>query len=54
MTLQIEFDPTWKVGDIIKVQGKNHRITKKTTTAVAVERYYFFDRWLDRLGRKDG
>ena len=36
MTLQIEIDPDWKVGDIIKVQGKNHKITKKTTTAVAV------------------
>ena len=54
MTLQIEFDPDWKVGDIIKVQGKNYRIVKKTTTAVAVERYFFFDRWMDKLGRKDG
>ena len=54
MTLQIEIDPNWKVGDIIKVRGKNHRITKRTTTAVAVERYYFFDRWFDKLRRKDG
>ena len=54
MTLQIEIDPNWKVGDIIKVEGKFHKITKKTTTAMAVERYYFFDRWMDKLGRKDG
>jgi hypothetical protein len=52
MTLQIEFDPDWKVGDIIKVQGKNHRITKKTTTAVAVERYFWFDRLYDKWVRK--
>lgn len=53
MTLQIEFDPTWRVGDIIKVQGKNYRITKKTTTAVAVERYYWFDRLYDKWVKKD-
>jgi hypothetical protein len=52
MTLQIEIDPNWAVGDIIKVQGKNHKILKKTTSAVAVERYYFWDRWLDRLVKK--
>lgn len=48
MTLQIEFNPDWRVGDIIKVQGKNHRIVKKTTTAIATERYYWFDKLMDR------
>ena len=54
MTLQIEIDPDWKVGDIIKVEGKNHKIVKKTSTAISIQRYYFFDRWMDKLGRKDG
>ena len=53
MTLQIEFDSNWKVGDIIKVQGKNHRITKKTSRVVAVERYYWFDRLYDKWIRKE-
>lgn len=40
-------------GDIIVVDGKKYRAVKKTTTAVAVERYYWFDAIWDRyVGRK--
>ena len=52
MTLQIEHNPYWIVGDIIQVEGKNYKIIKKTTTALAVERYYFWDRWIDKLSEK--
>lgn len=53
MTLQIEFNPDWKVGDIIRIgDGHEYRISKKTTTALAVERYYFWNRWLDKLSEK--
>ena len=37
------------VGDIILVGDKKHRITKLTRTAVAVERYYWFDALWDKL-----
>jgi hypothetical protein len=37
------------VGDIILVEGKKYRITKLTRTAVAVERYYWFDALWDKL-----
>ena len=53
MTLQIEADPCWLVGDIIKVEGKNYKITKMTTSALAVERYYWFDRLWDKWIRKE-
>ena len=46
--LQIEFSPNWQVGDIIKVENRSYRITKKTTTAMAIERYYWFDRLYDK------
>ena len=49
MTLQIEFDPTWKVGDIIKVQGKSHKIVKKTRTAISLQRHYFWNEWYDKI-----
>jgi hypothetical protein len=52
MTLQIEINPRWLVGDIIKVEGRNYKITKLTTTALAVERYYWFDRLWDKYVRK--
>ena len=53
MTLQIERNPDWVVGDIIQVEGKNHKITKLTGTAMAVERYYWFDRLYDKWVRKE-
>jgi Lhr-like helicase len=37
------------VGDIILVEGKKYRVTKKTRTAVAVERYFWFDALVDKL-----
>ena len=46
--LQVEFHPDWVVGKIIKVSDRNYRITKMTTTAIAVERYYWFDRLYDK------
>jgi hypothetical protein len=52
MTLGIEYDPALKVGDIIKVDGQSHKITKKTTTAIQVERYYFWNQWIDWLSEK--
>lgn len=42
------------VGDIIKVEGKNYRIEKKTCTAIAVSRYYWFDALWDRTRRVMG
>ena len=53
MTLQILINPHWLVGDIIKVDGKNYRITKKTTTALAVERYYFWNKWWEKFMGED-
>ena len=53
MTLQIEFNPDWRVGDIIRIgDGHVYKITKKTRTAMAVTRYYFLNRWLDKLSEK--
>lgn len=49
MTLQIEYDPLSAIGDIIQVEGRNFKITKKTRTAIAVERYYFWDKWWDKI-----
>ena len=37
------------VGDIILVEGKKYRVTKKTRTAVAAERYFWFDALWDKL-----
>ena len=47
--LQLEYDPLCSVGDIIVVDGHNYKITKKTRTAIAVERYYFWNRWMDKI-----
>lgn len=47
--LEIPFNPDWKVGDIIRIgDGENYKITKKTTTAIAVTRYYFWNKWWDK------
>jgi uncharacterized protein YkvS len=37
------------VGDIVTfTDGKRYKIEKKTTTACAVTRYYWFHEWLDK------
>jgi hypothetical protein len=54
MTLQIEFNPSWQVGDIIRVgDGKTYKITKKTSSAIAVTPYYFWNRWWDKLVKNE-
>jgi hypothetical protein len=40
------------VGDIILLQGKSYKITKKTSTALSIIRWYWFDRMFEKLGRK--
>jgi len=52
MEFQVTYNPFWEVGDIIKVEGKNWRVTKKTRTAIAVERYYFWNRWIDAISAR--
>ena len=42
------------VGDIIDIDGKKFKILKKTTTTVAVERWYWFDALAVRLLKKKG
>ena len=37
------------VGDIIDIDGKKFKITKKTNTAIAVERWYWFDKIIAKL-----
>jgi len=41
-----------KVGDIITVRGKRYRLDKKTTTACAITRYYWWDELYDKYMRK--
>lgn len=41
------------VGVVFKhTEGKRYKITKKTRTAIAVERYYIWDELYDKLVRK--
>lgn len=40
------------VGDVFKWQGKNWKITKKTRTAIAVSRHYWFDTLYERILNK--
>ena len=42
------------IGDIILLQGKHYKITKKTSTALSIIRWHWFDRICDYLGRKFG
>ena len=43
-----------RVGDIITLKdGKQYKLTKKTRSAVAVERYYWFDKLYDKHFRKE-
>ena len=41
------------VGDIVSIDGKNYKVTKKTRTAVAVERWYWFDNIIAKLFKKN-
>jgi hypothetical protein len=50
--LTITGEGSFCVGDIIKYNGKNHRVTKNTRTAVALERYYWWDAVYDWCVRK--
>jgi hypothetical protein len=38
-------------GDLFVVNGKRYQLLKKTTTAVSVRRYYWFDELFDRFMR---
>ena len=52
ITYNVDVDCELEVGSIILVDGKDHRVTKKTVTAIAAERYYWFDRLYDKWFRK--
>lgn len=36
-------------GDIVPIGGKRHLILKKTSTAIAARRWYFWDDWINKL-----
>jgi hypothetical protein len=51
--LQIEFNPDWKIGDIIRPgDGHEYKIVKKTNRVIAVKRYYFWQKWFDKWVKK--
>ena len=56
--MQISYTPDafrWaKVGDIVSIDGRRHRLLKKTSTAVSVQRHYWFDDLLVKVFRKLG
>lgn len=52
MNYTLEDVQNYSQGDIIRLQGKSYRLTKKTTTAIAISRYYWFDRVIDWAGSK--
>jgi hypothetical protein len=53
MTLEIEFQPDWKVGSVIRIgDGKDYKITKRTRNVIAYTRYYFWNKWWDKLSEK--
>lgn len=41
-----------RVGDIVTSDGKRHKVTKVTRTAIAASRYYWFDELFDKLKGK--
>lgn len=49
MTIAAEQMRAFIVGDIIQVDGRNYRIDKKTCTAIAVSRYFWFDALYDKI-----
>lgn len=48
---QIDYDDVkpYNIGQVIVLSGKQYVLEKKTTTAVAVTRYYWFNRLWDKL-----
>lgn len=38
-----------RVGDIVISDGKKHKVTKVTKTAITASRYYWFDKLYDRF-----
>lgn len=40
-------------GDIVTIKGKRYQITKKTSTAIAVRRWYWFDDLIKKLTEKE-
>jgi hypothetical protein len=40
------------VGQIVNHDGKTYKVTKMTSTAIAVERYFWWDRLYDRFIRR--
>jgi len=42
------------VGDTFYVKGKRYKLLKKTTTAVAAKRWYWFDVAIEKLLNKIG
>jgi hypothetical protein len=43
-----------QVGDVIRcADGHNYKMTKKTTTAVALERYYWWNKFYDKYFQKE-
>lgn len=47
LSINPEVIGSYGVGDVFTHNGSRYKILKKTRTAVAVERYYFFDAWFD-------
>jgi hypothetical protein len=41
-------------GDIIKLHGKNWKLLQKSSTAIAIERYYFWNKWMDWVWKHMG
>ncbi len=41
-----------KVGDIVTLDGKQYVLEKKTTSACAIRRYWWWDRLYDKYLRK--
>lgn len=47
--MEIEFQPNWKVGDIIRLgDGKSYKIFKKTAKAIDARPYYWWNKLWDR------
>lgn len=56
MNMNISYDAIkqYVPGDVFQVNGKTYKLLKKTTTAVAVERYYWWDAAADWVWRTVG
>ena len=47
LSIEYEVVENALIGDIITWHGHKYKLTKKTKTAVAVERYYWFNALID-------